>query len=201
MAGIIQIKEQSPDGIAPHWSHAVRKHQPTRRGFDRRSAVADLNQLPRSHRRAEHLGVAPIPDVVGPHQVAVLTVEAREHRVLAADPAGKQRHPLVLGTGPVERRDAKCEKVPGLDELGQDLEPVERGVGRVVGDRSVVVYEPDEPRVLHPLRLPGARGEDDPLRYRRLVRIHHHVVRGCEDVDHLEGLMGHRAREVLLIER
>ena len=67
--------------VLPHRADAMAEHQPAGIGFDRRSAIADLNQFPREGRLEEQAAFIPEVDVVGEHQVDVLVVLAGEHGI------------------------------------------------------------------------------------------------------------------------
>ena len=62
--GLIQVEQGRADGVLPHGSDAVGEDQPSRRGLDRRAAVAELDQFPRTGRRLDGAGLRPVMSVV-----------------------------------------------------------------------------------------------------------------------------------------
>src|SRR5690348_1437134 len=44
--GVLAVEQKRPNAIFPHGPDAVTEHEPTRLGFDWRTAVAELNKLP-----------------------------------------------------------------------------------------------------------------------------------------------------------
>ncbi len=160
---IIEIEQERAQRILAHRADAVRQHQPAGLGLDRRAAVAELHVFPGVRRLGDQLLGVPEVQHVRVHQIDVLVVLPREHRVQPPNLAGEQREALVPHLGAVERADPEPQEVVGLEDLRQDHLAVERGVGRVVADRAVVVEELDEPGVLDAVGLGRRRGEDDPL--------------------------------------
>ena len=47
LAGIVAIQQKRADAVLAHGADAMAEHQPAGIGFNRRSAIAELNQLPR----------------------------------------------------------------------------------------------------------------------------------------------------------
>jgi len=43
---VVEAEQHRADRVFPHGTHAVREHEPAGRGFERRTAVADLHILP-----------------------------------------------------------------------------------------------------------------------------------------------------------
>ena len=111
---------------------------------------------------------------VGVHEVNVLAVLPRDHRVQAVDLAREERQALVPHLGAVERVDAEPQEVVGLQQLRQHDFAVERRVRGVVAGVAVVVVKLHEARVLDAVHLRGRVGEDGPFgqrsgRARRLI--------------------------------
>ena len=121
--------------------------------------------------------------------------------VLAVDLTGEDRHPLVVGGAAAERRDTEVREVDRLDQLRKDLVTVERGVRRVVPDRSVVGDETDEPGVFHPVALGGSTREEDSLGDVDRRRERRAVVRRRQPVQHSRGLARDRSLDVVVLER
>src|SRR5678816_3577985 len=74
---ILKVEQQRSDRIAAHRSDAVRQHEPTGLGFDRRAAVADLQKLPRLLRSVELGDVVPLVYVARRRKMEVLAILAR----------------------------------------------------------------------------------------------------------------------------
>ena len=131
-SGVFQVQQDRADAILAHGPHAVGEHQPAAFRFHGRPAVADLDRLPQFRRPEQGPGVAPVVGIVREHDEQVLLVLARQHRVVAVNAPGEQRHALVLHRRTVQGQHPEVVEVLGLDELGQDRVAVEGGVGGVV---------------------------------------------------------------------
>ncbi len=125
----------------------------------------------------ERLPGVPEMEIVGIHQVEVLAVLARDHDVLAADPAREKRHALALHLAAVQRADLEVEKIAGFQHLGNGDPAIVGGVGRDIGDAAVVLDEPDEARILDPVRFVRRTGKDDPFGQGLVRRIEKFVIR------------------------
>ncbi len=68
-------------------------------------------------------------EIVGIHQVEVLAVLARDHGVLAVDPAREKRHALALNFAAVERADLEVEEIGRLQKLRNGDAAIVGGVG------------------------------------------------------------------------
>jgi len=107
--------------------------------------------------------VVPSLETIAAQEMEILLIVTPQRGIEPIDLAGKQSHALVPGTNPVERDETEGEEVLGLDQLWQDREAVERGVGGVVGDRAIVVGETGEPGVFDSVTFRRAGGQEDSL--------------------------------------
>ena len=146
------VKQCCADRVFPDRADTVRQHQPALLQFDRRSAVADLHELPRELRLQDRLTAFPPVEVVGIDQIEVFVILSRDHGVLAVDPAREERHALVARGSAVQGRHPERQKVAGLDQFRPDRRALVGGIGCVIG-RPTVIAELDEARVFDAVRL------------------------------------------------
>ena len=158
---IVAVEQQGTDAIAAHRPDSVREEQPARFGFERRSAVADLHELPRKDGLSELLRLVPEVAIFRGHQIQALAVDARDHHVRTTELAREHRHALVLRVASVERDDVEAPKVRRFDKLRQNAEPVVRGIRGVIDDRTVIIDESYEARVFDAPALVLTDREDD----------------------------------------
>lgn len=59
LAGIIAIEEERTDAVFSHRANSMAENQPSGIGFDGRTAVAELDQLPRKNRFKKHPALVP----------------------------------------------------------------------------------------------------------------------------------------------
>src|SRR5579864_8927708 len=129
------------------------EHQPARWGFNGGSTVPKLDQFPRKSRFEKQLVFIPEVDVVGKHQVDVLVVLSRQHRIPSVDFPGEKRHAFVLGRGTVQRNEPKAEEIRSLHQLRHHYPAVVGSEGRVVDVSAIVVLETDEAGVFDAVAL------------------------------------------------
>jgi len=79
------VEQYRSDGIFSHRPDTVGKHQPALIEFDRRAAIADLDELPREFRLQDSEATIPGVQVVRVDEIQVLIVLPRDHGVVAAD--------------------------------------------------------------------------------------------------------------------
>src|SRR4029450_560057 len=130
----------------------MREQQPAFCQLDRRSAIADLDELPGKLRLQDRLTAFPSVQIVRIDQIKILVVLPRNHGVLAVDPARKQRHTLVACRRTMQRRHSKREEVAGLDQLRSNRSAPVSGIGRVVGGPAAIA-ELDKTGVFYAVRL------------------------------------------------
>ena len=122
-------------------SDSVGEHQPSFRGLDRRSAVADLDELPWLLGVWMVTGRSQQPGVVGRGQPRCVS---RSHRDSATKrpPMGRGKEPYLCWWR-LRRRAVTPEgrEVLGLQQLRGDTGRRRSGIGGVVGGPAVVVGE------------------------------------------------------------
>ena len=185
----MEIEQEGADAVAAHRADAVGDDQPAGLRLDGRAAVADLHELPRLCGPQQLLRVFPVVHVVGKHEVEVLVVLSRDHRVAAVDAAGEERHAFVFHGAPVEREHAEVLEIARLDELRQDDAAVVCRVGRVIDDAPVVLDEADEAGVLDAVRFIRGDRKDDALGHRELRQEADLVVRFRKPAHTLQGAL------------
>ena len=95
----------------------MRQKQPPLIQFDRRSAIADLDELPRKGRLQKGVSAIPCVKVVGEHQIQVLVVLAPDHRKAVINSAREKAHALVSRGRASEWGHPECPEVPRFNEL------------------------------------------------------------------------------------
>ncbi len=126
--------------------------------------------------------------IVREHDEEVLVVLPRQHRVVAIDLPGKERHAFVLHGSTVEGEYPEVLEILGLDELRQDGMSVVGRVGGVVQHRPVVLREAHEAGVFDAVALVGRDGEDDALAHGEVGREVHLVVGIGKPLDARKGV-------------
>src|SRR5690625_6820909 len=117
---IINVEKNRTDRVDPHGPHSMRQYQPPLMGLKRRATVTDLNELPRLYGLLDQMRLLPEVEVVRKHDVVILSILTRKHRILPIDLPREERHPLVLNRIPIERADLEVLKVPCFDQLGHE---------------------------------------------------------------------------------
>ena len=189
---VVEVQQHRADAVAAHRPDAVGQQQPTFGRFQRRTAIADLHKLPGIRGCRQQGGRFPEVNVVGVHDVQVLPVDARDHRVVAVDPPRKQRHAFVPGAGAVERMAVDLPKILGVQQHRQDTNAVIGGIGPVVRSRIVVVDESHQPQVFDAARLVVAHGIDHGVRNVRLGREFELVIRPCQQKEAFDSFLKER---------
>ncbi len=138
------------------------QQQPALIEFDRRSAIADLHELPRKFRFQNGLTAVPCGEVVRIDQIQILIILPRDHGVIAADLPWEQRHALVLGSSAPQRCQPERHEIVGRDQFGTDRPPAIGGIGRVVGFPALIAKF-DKARILNAVRLGFGDRKDDAL--------------------------------------
>ena len=88
------IEQHRADAVLAHRSDAMGQQEPSRLGFDRRAAIADLHNLPGILGCLDLTCPIPVTDVVGFHEIKVFVVDPRDHGVFAVESvAGKAPFP------------------------------------------------------------------------------------------------------------
>jgi hypothetical protein len=82
---ILFVEQRRPDRIFSHRTDAVCQQQPAFIEFDRRSAIADLHELPGIARLQDWLATVPGVEIVGIDQIEIFVVLSRDHRIFAID--------------------------------------------------------------------------------------------------------------------
>ena len=100
---LIAIEQRRPDAVLPHGADAMCHEQPALVGFDRRTAVAELDDLPGVLRALDDLGFFPVQDVVGLHVVEILVVDREIMANWSRIRLGKRAIPLFFAHSPVIR--------------------------------------------------------------------------------------------------
>ena len=200
--GVVEIEQQRAEGIGAERSDAVGQHEPAVRRLDRRTAVAELDDLP-------HLGGA-VNDAAGrPRSRRPPNSRARcsrrrvrlSARCLPPTSRGKSAMPLLSGAAAGEAVDGEAHQIVRCDQPRGDVEPVVSRVGRAVLGAPVGMCEQDEACILDAVALLGDDRHHHPPAERRIGR-EVGSVRGCGDFAHrLHRLMAVGARRQLYGQR
>ena len=132
---VVEVEQQRADGVRPHRPDAVGEHEPAVVGLDGRSAVADLDRLPRP-RSGTSSGLTVGQRRMSSEQATALrrAVVAGERDEPPADPAREQRQALVGGGRAEQRRRRRRSRSRSVaSSCWAMARAVERGVRGVVG--------------------------------------------------------------------
>ena len=157
--------------VGPHRPDAVGEHEPARRRSRSASRSCRAGRSPTARwATSSGRGRRPVAEVVGAGDALRRAVVTGQRGEPPADPAREQGQALVGGGRPEQRRRREAQEVGRGSSCWLMADAVEGGVRGVVGDRAVVVDEPDEPGVLHAVGLGGRSRARAPARRAAVAR-------------------------------
>ena len=155
-------------------------HEPTGIGFDRWTAVAQLDKFPWLRGTQENLGFIPEVQMVREHEVDVLAILTPEHGEVAFDFSRKEGEPLVANGRPIEGAYREFVKIARLKNLRQDDISIIGGIGRRVGNRAIRLLKAGKTGVLDAIDLARSEGKKNFLGDVQSIGKSHGVIRPRE---------------------
>ena len=162
---VLQIQQIGAYTIFSHRPDPVGQQDPAGPGFNGRTTVADLDELPRILRPLQDFGILPKMDIVRRHDEYVFPVLTGDHHVFPVNFSWKKGHPFILHRLAVEGIDFEVNKILCFKQHRQDIETIVSSVGRVICGLPVRIAKPHEPGILYPPAFVFRHRENNPLRY------------------------------------